>query len=464
MLVVKTGKNFRPERQWIIETLLGNFLGLEHEICFEGDQNEQTSIQLQDKTLTVDDQFFSTNVGHWLKESSLPNQPLARWKVAADLPDVRLVAPELPVLFGNAGFARVDDSTARLNLDIFGSAFFMMSRYEEVALKSKDRFGRFPAADSVAVAEDFIERPIINEYLEVLWECMKVHWPSLARKERAYTQAITCDVDRPYQPGTNSAFKQIRTVGADIVVRKSPTRAAQSLLNYVAAKTGNFRFDPYMSGLERIMSVNERLGNRVTFYFIASDSGKSLDGDYSIEDPIIGKALKSLHERGHVIGLHPGITTFDNADGMLEERNRLSSVLADQRIDQDLADVRQHYLLWRADLTPQIHESADFHMDSSMAFAERCGFRAGVCYDYPFFSIVERRKLNLRIRPLIVMDTTVTSESYMNFGTGTEAFQFISGLQDACRRVSGEFVLLWHNDSFEDEGHKRLYESILEAS
>ena len=68
------------------------------------------------------------------------------------------------------------DGGIQLGLDIFGSVFFMITRYEEVVKSDRDEYDRFPAAASLAYQEGFLDRPIVNEYLEILWTCMKRLW------------------------------------------------------------------------------------------------------------------------------------------------------------------------------------------------------------------------------------------------------------------------------------------------
>jgi hypothetical protein len=49
----------------------------------------------------------------------------------------------------------------------------MLARYKEVARSDRDEHDRFPAAASLTHQEGFFERPIVNEYLEILWSCVK---------------------------------------------------------------------------------------------------------------------------------------------------------------------------------------------------------------------------------------------------------------------------------------------------
>ena len=47
--------------------------------------------------------------------------------------------------------------------------------------------------------------------------------------------------------------------------------------------------------------------------------------------------------------------------------------------------------------------------------------------------------------------------------TRQEAALTLSKLRSACARFGGNFVLLWHNSSFESEADFQLYESAIKA-
>ena len=53
----------------------------------------------------------------------------------------------------------------------------MLSRYEEAVLLDRDDHDRFPATASIAYKTGFLDRPIIDEYVEILWVAMKRVWP-----------------------------------------------------------------------------------------------------------------------------------------------------------------------------------------------------------------------------------------------------------------------------------------------
>ena len=67
----------------------------------------------------------------------------------------------------------------------------MLSRYEEYVDSSRDVHDRFPAKASLAYKEGFLDQPIINEYIELLFACMLCLWPNIKRidcpSKRRYT-------------------------------------------------------------------------------------------------------------------------------------------------------------------------------------------------------------------------------------------------------------------------------------
>ena len=108
-------------------------------------------------------------------------------------------------------------------------------------------------------------------------------------------------------------------------------------------------------------------------------------------------------------------------------------------------------------------DSAHIDYDSTLSYADAAGFRCGVCYEYLVFNILTRRCLNLRERPLLIMECTVIDERYMNLGTGEKAFSLMKSIKDICRKFNGDFTILWHNTRFVDQQEQQLYRKVLAA-
>ena len=242
----------------------------------------------------------------------MPKLPLRVWKPQENSIKNRLLKSEIPILFGSPELIYKNENIY-INFDIFGSAFFMLSRYEELITKNRDLHNRFPASASVAFKADFIDRPIINEYLEILKYSFDNAGFNLQFKKRKSENFITCDLDWPFDPALYSfkhaAKKAFRQVLRDI----KPLSSFKSLLKYFLAQLGIKFKDSYKESISYIMDVNEEAGNRVAFYFIMynthpSDSLKN----FKIHEKKIQELFFEITSRGHEVGVHPGYETYNN--------------------------------------------------------------------------------------------------------------------------------------------------------
>jgi hypothetical protein len=462
-LLVEIPSNYPNERDYILDVMLGEFLGLNYQVRRTGARD--TRIAGSDGfELVIADQLFQTTSEAWLTKDSLPQQPLQSWDVSEDLVDLRLVSTKIPVIYGeilpNGRYLRNDENSLHLGLDIFGSAFFMLCRYEEAANPIRDEHDRFPGMSSLAYKEGFLERPIVNEYLEILWACLKRLWPQLERRAREYRAMPTHDVDHPLSVANKSWSTVLRNAGGDLLHRKDISLVSQRLYARFASYRDNYDVDPGNT-FDFIMETSERLGLQDAFYFITECSPGVPDGDYSIDMPWVRKLMRRIHARGHEIGLHPSYNTFKDIVRTSREFARLLQVAEDEGIRQDQWGGRQHYLRWEASITWQNWEDAGLSYDSTLIYADQVGFRCGVCYDYPTFNVREHRRLRLYERPLIVMEESLLGKNYMNLAVQAAQKKILS-LAKTCKDFNGQFTLLWHNSSLLADWEKRLYREIIE--
>ena len=66
----------------------------------------------------------------------------------------------------------------------------MLSRYEELIVLDRDSHNRFAAESSIAFKAGFLDRPIINEYLEILKWCLNQLWADLEFKEKSLATSL----------------------------------------------------------------------------------------------------------------------------------------------------------------------------------------------------------------------------------------------------------------------------------
>lgn len=462
MLTIKIPPNFSREREYILSVVFTEFLGLEYRPVMEDRKDVQIGEDHGPK-LVMADTFFAMPQEYWLHHGSLPKQPLETWILPDRLSLSIVVHKRIPVIYGertkNGEWSERHEDQIVLGLDIFGSAFFMLARYEEVIKLDRDSHGRFPAKASLAYQEGFIDRPIINEYIEILWGCLKILWPNLARKKRSFSMRPTHDVDLAYSEATRSLASITRSFLGDIIKRQQPLLAVHNIKRGLRLWSGHVEEDPYNT-FDWMMDVSESHGISSAFYFMTDRTAGSMDGNYSICHPLIKSLLRKIHARGHEVGIHLSYHSYQDSKQTKKEVSDLKILSEKEKIYQDKWGARQHFLRWETPTTFVNLEQAGLDYDSTLSFADCAGFRCGICYEYPAYDIKSRSILHLKERPLVAMECSILDDRYMGFGLGEKALGIFQTLKERCRLFNGSFVFLWHNSRLATQAEKIFYRSI----
>jgi hypothetical protein len=463
MITIRTPASYESERRYILSLLFREFLGLDIQIQLADRRDVQITTG-DGRKLVVADELFGVPEDQWLKPSSLPRQPLKVWNLRTAAINPVTISSSVPVIYGKdpdfADLFTASHGQISLGLDIFGAAFFMLTRYEEmVKPAARDKHDRFPASASLAYQENFLERPIINEYVEILWCCLKRLWPRLHRKPRRFQVRPSHDVDLPLCVAGKPLVQVLRSAAGDMVKRREPVLALRRLDSFVQSRQRGPEVD-LCDTFDFIMDLSESHGLRSSFNFIAGRTAGEIDGSYSMKDPWIRRLLRQIHERGHEIGLHPSYNTFRNPSQIRREFHHLLGTAKAENIYQDQWGGRQHFLRWEAPTTWQAWEDAGLDYDSTLTFADNVGFRCGVCYEFPVFDLRTRRSLNLREQPLILMEETLLRKEYMHLPLSEVGYR-VAKLRERCKAFEGTFTLLWHNNTLIDKKIVQLYKLIM---
>jgi len=465
MLLVRHPRTYPVERAYVLDVVLREFMGLAWEARVEERTDAEITVpQVADGArLVIADRLFTTPEPLWLTRESLPERPLPRWSLDDAPLTPTLIAPDLPVIYGNrlpaGSFYEEQKGEIQLGVDIFGSIFFQLTRYEEIAVPARDEHDRFPADASLAHVEGFLTRPLVNEYIEVLWTALERLWPRLQRQRRTFKERLSHDVDWPLHTAL-SPPKMAKAAIGDLMHRRDRGLALARLRAVRARRRGDPAGDPYNT-FDFIMDLSEQRGLRSAFYFMAGATNPAFDGTYSLDDPWIGKLIRHLHNRGHEVGLHPSYETFRDPDAIRAERDALMRSCARLGVEQSEWGGRQHYLRWENPTTWSAWEQAGLTYDSSLGFSHDPGFRCGVCWEYPVFDLSARRRLRLRERPLVVMEMSLFHDATMSDRRGLEV---VDQLRRRCKLFGGEFTLLWHNSRLASQRERRLYTAALTAT
>ncbi len=451
------------ERRYAFEVTLGDWLGLDYAAAPAERTDVRITLMGDDagRALHLPDRFFPAAEAAWLEPSSLPGAAITSWSPHA--PCGPIEAP-LPVLFGAApGPSDASTTAQRLDLpiDIFGSIFFLLSRYEEVVSPQRDSHDRFPASASFSHRHGLLERPLANEYLEVLWAYLQRLWPGLPRRTRRYDVVPSHDIDVPFAAVGRPWRRVVLGAAADLVRRRAPGLAVRRLVAKLAPAGRAIQLDPN-NCFAYILDTSERHGLTSTFFVKAAASDPRYDDDYALDAAPVAAVLRMIHARGHELGLHPSYHTYRDGSRLQAEFAGLLRAAERLGCQQDQWGARQHYLRFATPATWRHYAEAGLAYDATLALADQPGFRCGACYDFPVYDLAQRRMLPLRERPLTVMEGTLLDANYLGLSFDA-AHERIVRLAAVCRRLAGTFNLLWHNNRLVQAAERRLYSSVLAA-
>jgi peptidoglycan/xylan/chitin deacetylase (PgdA/CDA1 family) len=390
---------------------------------------------------------------------TIPKQPLPRWRINRIVPvSANLLGP-LPVLFGHPGLD-MDKGRLRCNIDIFGSIFFMLSRCEEVVLADRDVHNRFPGSASLAGKAGFLERPIVDEYVELLWSLIKQFAPNLKRDRRHGQVQVTCDVDTPFDCTASSGLWFLRSLAGDIVKRRDMRAARRRIRRFRNHRRGDHRHDDNYS-FDWYMDKCEQHGRRAAFFFIPDRSAGNRDGCYKLTDSAIQELIRKIAARGHEIGTHGSYNSYRDGKRVVRELDRLKKACRRAGIGTDVEGNRQHYLRWDTMETPDHLDGAGYVYDTTGGFADAPGFRFGTSRPFPLWSWQKRAPLRIIQRPLVFMETTLRSSEYMGKPGSLNCLELSLKLKNRAMRYGGDFTMLWHNSNLQTAEDREFFEELI---
>ncbi len=387
----------------------------------------------------------------FLKPQSLPRRPFHRLE-AADLALGRDLAEPLVVPFVTDSPTQFDLGPSRrivVGADIVASAFFFLTRYEEALATERDRWGRVPEERLSLVEEGLADRAPVDEYREVLaaWLSRLLNRP-VAAHPPGYEVLLTHDVDSGFRVRRGPFWSHVlRGMARDLLRHGAPRTALELGVNALAAAAG--RPIPF-GGIRDILRLAERHGRTSHFFFMANGTHPD-DAAYDLRDQAVRKAIRTLVEAGHRVGLHVGLHAAGDATALRREWDLLAEVLQEAP-----CGTRTHFLAFDPAVTPRLLAEAGARLDSSAGFSARCGFRTGTTRPHRLFDFEARRPLDLIEYPLAVMDKAVYDQP------PAQRRALVQRTVDTVRRHGGCLTLNWHYWYFTHR-YRSLCEEVLAA-
>lgn len=430
-------ENILSTQRYVLDFLLGeNGEDLENHVFYGTQEAAPSNV----KIVIVPSNFFDDGV--YGTSATLPETPFAM------LPD-----SEIPFLFGEPRLEKDENGRVVLYADLVASAYFMLSRYEEIVKPdSRDQHGRFLAHDSVVFQQKYGFRPLVDEWGRYLRNLLRKAGVDLPAEKHGFKKIyLTHDIDTPFILWRKKqVFKQWI---------KNMIHYGRKIPNpYKVYKTGIG--DPYNNFAEIIgydTDLKNKMGESIvgSVYFMIA-AGNSYTKSYcNIELPKYQAMLKQLEEGGAEIGLHASYEAGGDPMLLKCEMERMFNYCVSATTKS-----RHHFLRWREPGHIDEIEKAGITEDFTLGYADSVGFRVGTCRPYKFINPKTVALSNVLIHPMEIMECSLDRKNYM--GLDFEAAKSVC--EEIAAKVydyNGEFIILWHNSSFLQSYHNMLYREIL---
>lgn len=383
--------------------------------------------------------FFSEGV--YLTEKSLPALPLQELE-------------GVPVLFGSPTL-RKEGKRLFLGADLFASAFFLLSRYEEcVRREVRDQHGRFLGRESLPYRAGFLRRPVAEEYGALLRRLLRRTGAEVPEPAPGFRHVwLTHDVDEIWTWG--NYYRALRSAVKRVLTRQpEKLRPFLSVWNY--RKNDPVYTFPWLKEQDGV--VRAALGaERCTpvYFFMGCEYGApGFDINYISRQKRTKGLLKELSGGGREIGYHVSYAASLDKTQVRPETARIQALTG-----RPLTLSRNHFLASREPEDFYALLDAGLTDDFTMGYADEAGFRLGTCRPVRWMDPVKRELTPLTLHPMTVMECTLDGPDYMNIQEEGKAFAVVEELLRAIHTHGGEVVLLWHSPSV--DAHNATYQRSL---
>lgn len=339
-----------------------------------------------------------------------------------------------------------------IGADIISSVFYLLSREEEIS-KKRDRHNKFSVKSSIAYEQDFISRPIVNEYIELLYELIvigfekrnlpvlqKMHWPN----GKKFAVCLAHDIDwlNKWKIGLYEIKPQLLRSGKLFLHFEFKSLVDLLATIHLALSRKNL-----YRNLKETVAIEDEFGYKSTFYFFGNRKNDyfgmdAYGGAYSITNDKIKRFIKDISKKGWEIGLHGSYNSYDDKSMLGIEKRILEETLGNE-----VKGVRQHYQRFDVPTTWEAQQHAGFVYDATLGYSDHVGFRASICFPFAAYNVLDDVRYKLMEIPLNVVDEILVMKCIRSSKALKEIKKFleeIKGLIDTLKMHNGVMVLLWH--------------------
>ena len=348
------------------------------------------------------------------------------------------------------GFYPVSERS-RIPFDLFASAFFLVTRYEEYFPGHKDKYDRYRPTHTMNYKGAFFEKPMVNYYALELKKILTEKYPSLITKKKPFEYIPTFDIDMAYSYREKGIFKNSGGFFRSFVLSDFKEMKERFRVLFGGEKDP---FDTY----DYLLRVCDENSLRSIFFFLLGDESR-FDKNIPFDNDAFRAIIKSISEKTET-GIHLSYKSHTSSGRTQMEVKRLEKIIGKQVFRN-----RFHYLRFYFPDSFERLMNIGITEDYTMGYASKNGFRAGICTPHYYFNVRKNVATGLKIFPFAFMDTT-----FVHYQK-TDAENALNEIRHLMRNVyetGGTFYGLWHNSSFtgqkEWKGYRDVFETVAQEA
>lgn len=353
------------------------------------------------------------------------------------------ISPQKIEIFKWNGIPAFFKTGGDIPFDFLAASFYFVSRYEEYFSWQPDEYGRFPHTSSVAFQNQFLQLPVIDQWMT------KIFPP---KRDPQFSLIPTFDIDiaykylqKPFAKNFALGIKEFLNgnwngLSLRMKVRNGKQKDPFDLFDDIDVLTKKFSLEP------------------IYFFLLAQKNGRY---DKNLSPQNIGMSdLISRIAQKNKTGIHPSWQSGDNALALVEEIKILQQYSLGK-----VTKSRQHYIRMKLPDTNRSLIENGITEDYSMGYGSINGFRASTSKPFFWYDLEKEEKTILKIFPFCYMDANSIFEEKLKPAAAAAELEFYKNITESSY---GQMIGIWHNHFLTGEKEwlpwRKVFEAFIEKS
>ena len=329
---------------------------------------------------------------------------------------------------------------SKLPFDIFSASFYMLSRYEEYLPHVKDEKGRFPATESLAFKEGFLQYPVVDIWAYKFKELLQTTFPHLSFTKRQMTVYNIINASQPFIYKYKGALRTFIGFSSDLF--KFRLRAVFTRIGVLFG----FKEDPYNT-FDWIIKRVKDSSTKLSIFFLLGESINFHEGTNTRRDHF--KMLIKNVSDYKPVGLTFSIASLKDFNILKKEKQQLENITNRTLV----SSMNTQYLVSLPENYRHLVE-LEIERDFTMVFENNIGFRGGSCTPFLFYDLDYEI-----VTPLIIHPLAITTKA-LNGKRDTEKVKQVRGILDAVKSVNGTFSIVFTNMDFSSNKKNKIWRNL----